>query len=71
MKNLIKLVINLALLCLIFLNSSFLFSQKKTNEFTVVLDAGHGGKDPGNRGNVKASPKAIALAAITCSNGPP
>ena len=51
MKNLIKLVINLTLLCLIFLNSSFLFSQKKINEFTVVLGAGHGGKDPGNRGN--------------------
>ncbi len=32
----------------------YLFSQNKTsskNVFTVVLDAGHGGKDTGNRGN--------------------
>ena len=33
-----------------FLNSSFLNSQENNNNFTVVLDPGHGGKDPGNRG---------------------
>ena len=51
MKNLIKLVVNLIALCLIVLNSSFLNSQENNNNFTVVLDPGHGGKDPGNRGN--------------------
>ena len=51
MKNLIKLVINLTVLCLIFLNVSILYSQENNNRFTVVLDPGHGGKDPGNIGN--------------------
>ena len=34
---------------LLFFNLSF--SQSSNEFFTVVLDAGHGGKDPGNRGN--------------------
>ena len=51
MKNLIKLVVNLTVFCLLFLNSSFLYCQENNNNFTVVLDPGHGGKDPGNRGN--------------------
>ena len=43
---------NIKLFFLIF----FLFtfkndSQSLKNEFVVVVDAGHGGKDPGNRGN--------------------
>lgn len=33
-----------------FLTSAFAF-QKNKDKFVVVLDAGHGGNDPGNRGN--------------------
>ena len=39
------------LIAIISLISAELFSQQNDKKFTVVIDAGHGGKDPGNRGN--------------------
>ena len=44
----------------------FLFSQSSSDVFTVVLDAGHGGKDPGNRGNGYYE-KNIALSIASSS----
>lgn len=50
------------LLCgILLLNQELAWSQNKT--FVVVLDAGHGGKDPGNRGNGYKE-KDIALKVV-------
>ena len=43
-------------------NKPIVFAQKK--EFVVVLDAGHGGHDPGNIGINKVKEKDIALKMV-------
>jgi len=45
-----------------FSNSTTVYSQKK--DFIVVLDAGHGGKDPGKVGYKKSTEKKIALNIV-------
>ena len=59
-KNIIKRKI-LFLLFFIFLGNSFSICAQK--EYVVVLDAGHGGKDPGNLGN-GFKEKSIALKVV-------
>tara|TARA_Y100001935_G_scaffold178864_1_gene148098 strand:- start:1625 stop:2668 length:1044 start_codon:yes stop_codon:yes gene_type:complete len=42
----------ITVLVLLLSTTNFIFSQQNLNsKFTVVVDAGHGGKDPGNTGN--------------------
>lgn len=47
--------------CFVLLGSSFLDVQKKYKVKTIVLDAGHGGKDPGTHGK-KLKEKDVTLA---------
>lgn len=68
LKQILKINIKIKLfsVCLLILNifffSSSILAQKKT--YTVVLDAGHGGKDPGKVGYKKYKEKDIALSIV-------
>ncbi|MFK5958234.1 MAG: N-acetylmuramoyl-L-alanine amidase [Lutibacter sp.] len=57
-----KLSIILVFLIVFFSNNDKAFAQKK--DFLVVLDAGHGGKDPGKIGYKNSKEKEIALKIV-------
>ncbi|OSY88593.1 hypothetical protein WH52_06095 [Tenacibaculum holothuriorum] len=54
-------IFSLLLLFVFFSSPTLIFSQKK---YTVVLDAGHGGKDPGNLGNGYKEKKIALKVAL-------
>ena len=51
MNNNLNLLLKFFFTLLLIISFNVLFSQSNNEQFTVVIDAGHGGKDPGNRGN--------------------
>ena len=61
-KTLTKLNWIFVFISIILFTNTSVFAQKK--EFVVVLDAGHGGKDPGKVGTNNAKEKDIALKIV-------
>ncbi|PHS54663.1 MAG: N-acetylmuramoyl-L-alanine amidase [Lutibacter sp.] len=61
-KAITKFSLLLGFLINLFCNSHTIFAQKK--DFIVVLDAGHGGKDPGKVGYKNSKEKEIALKIV-------
>jgi N-acetylmuramoyl-L-alanine amidase len=51
MNNIVKYLFKIILAASFVFCSSNGLSQENREQYTVVLDAGHGGRDPGNRGN--------------------
>ncbi|OED36665.1 N-acetylmuramoyl-L-alanine amidase [Flavobacteriaceae bacterium (ex Bugula neritina AB1)] len=58
-----RIIYSSLLLVLIYTFSSFIVDQDQKKKFVVVLDAGHGGSDSGNRGNGYKE-KNIALNVV-------
>ena len=52
------------LVSFLFIFSFYAFPQKSTDKFVVVLDAGHGGKDPGRPTKYGYKEKNIALDIV-------
>ncbi len=58
-----RIIYSSLLLVFIYTFSSFIVEENQKKKFVVVLDAGHGGSDPGNRGNGYKE-KDIALNVV-------
>ena len=56
------------LIFLLIINYS-VFSQSIDSNFTLVIDPGHGGKDPGNTGNGYLEKKISLSIGLKMTNG--
>lgn len=55
------ILVNIKYILILFLLNNVVFAQNKSNDFVVVLDAGHGGHDPGKHSKYGFKEKDIAL----------
>ncbi|RSK38582.1 N-acetylmuramoyl-L-alanine amidase family protein [Mangrovimonas spongiae] len=64
MKTYNKFLLVLTVVTLTFFYNTSSLAQTKTDKFVVVLDAGHGGKDPGKHSKYGYKEKTIALDIV-------